>query len=253
MATIEVLYGVHPVTEALFSRRRNIIAVYVAEDRSGTEINKIMKLAKKRGAKLIRCDKHEIEQLARGRNHQGVAVKTEPLKVMKISDAIAFDSENKNAFWLGIDEMTDPQNLGAIIRSAACLGVTTVVLPGHRSVSITPAVQRVSAGAVERVNIVAGGNLNQAILRLKEEGFSIYGADMSGKSTTEMKYSLPAMLVIGSEDKGIRQKTGEHCDEIVSIPQAGGMNSLNASSAAAILLYDIAAKTGLCTKPRKKV
>lgn len=243
--TAETLYGIHPVTEALRSRRRNVTAVYVADGKQGPDINRIMKMAKKKGAKLIRCDKHDIEKMARGKNHQGVAAKAEPLKIMSLSEAIAFDAGNKNAFWLGVDEISDPQNLGAIIRSAACLGVSTIVVPGHRSVSITPTVQRVSAGAAERVNIVAGGNLNQAILRLKDEGFWIYGADMGGKAAPEVKYKLPAMLVIGSEGHGIRQKTGEHCDEIVSVPQTGGLDSLNAAAAASILMYDISAKTGL--------
>ena len=122
------------------------------------------------------------------------------------------------------------------------MGVSTIILPNRRTVGITPAVYKVACGAIENINIVEVANLSAALNDLKEEGFWVYGADMAGKPITKMQYASPAVLVIGSEGFGIREKTAENCDEIISIPQKGGVESLNASAAASIIMYDMMAK-----------
>ena len=159
-----------------------------------------------------------------------------------------YDAEGKkDELWLAVDEMTDPQNLGAIIRSAACLGFSTIILPNRRTVGITPAVYKVACGAIENVKIVEVANLSAALNDLKEEGFWIYGADMAGKPIHQVQYNSPAVLVIGSEGFGIREKTAENCDEVISIEQQkiGSVDSLNASAAASILMYDMMRKVKL--------
>ena len=126
---------------------------------------------------------------------------------------------------------------------AACLGFTTVLLPKHRTVGINATVHKVACGAVEKLRIVEVSNLNTALIDLKEEGFWVYGADMDGKSIVNFDYAYPAVLIVGSEGTGIRQKTLEHCDDVISIPQKGGVSSLNAAAAGAIIMYDMFAKS----------
>lgn len=239
----QLIFGIHPIREALKGRKRQIIQLYIIENKSQSRaIEDVIRLAKTNNVKIKSMEKRLMDNLASGANHQGVIARAEPLKLMRLSNALYESSENKKDLWLAIDEVTDPQNLGSMLRSAACLGFTTVILPQRRSVGITPTVHKVACGALETLKIVEVTNLTTALLDLKDEGFWIYGADMDGKDIRQVDYAYPAVLVIGSEGTGLRLKTKEHCDEVVSIPQKGGVSSLNAASAAAILMYDMASK-----------
>ena len=242
----DLIYGIHPVQEALRSKKRNVTQLYVADGKAGHRaVEEIIRLAKRSNVKIDRIDVKTLDRLTHNANHQGVLAKVQPVKLMKLSSAIYEADGRKNELWLAVDEMTDPQNLGAIIRTAACLGFSTIILPHRRTVGITPAVYKVACGAIEAINIVEVANLSAALNDLKEEGFWIYGADMAGKPITKMQYASPAVLVIGSEGFGIREKTAENCDEIISIPQKqNGIDSLNASAAASIIMYDLMAKIG---------
>ncbi|MBR3603666.1 MAG: 23S rRNA (guanosine(2251)-2'-O)-methyltransferase RlmB [Elusimicrobiaceae bacterium] len=243
---LDILYGIHAVMEALKSKKRNVVQLYVSDNKAGHRaVEEIIRLAKRNNVKIDRMDLKVMDRLTKGANHQGVLAKAQPVRLMKLSTAMYEADGNKKDLWLAIDEMTDPQNLGAIIRSAACLGFSTIILPQRRTVGLTPAVYKVACGAVENVNIVEVANLSNALLDLKEEGFWIYGADMDGQSITQTDYASPAVLVIGSEGTGIREKTAENCDQIISIPQKGGVESLNASAAASIIMYDMMAKVQL--------
>ena len=232
--------------EALKSKKRNVVQLYVADNKAGHRaVEEIIRLAKRNNVKIDRMDVKMMDRLTKGGNHQGVLAKAQPVRLMKLSTALYESDGNKKDLWLAVDEMTDPQNLGAIIRSAACLGFSTIILPQRRTVGLTPAVYKVACGAVERVNIVEVSNLSNALLDLKEEGFWVYGADMDGQPITQTDYASPAVLVIGSEGTGIREKTAENCDQIISIPQKGGVESLNASAAAGIIMYDMFSKVQL--------
>ncbi len=243
---LDILYGIHAVMEALKSKKRNVVQLYVADNKAGHRaVEEIIRTAKRNNVKIDRMDVRMMDRLTKGANHQGVLAKAQPVRLMKLSTALYESDGNKKDLWLAIDEMTDPQNLGAIIRSAACLGFSTIILPQRRTVGLTPAVYKVACGAVERVNIVEVSNLSNALLDLKEEGFWVYGADMEGQPITETDYASPAVLVIGSEGTGIREKTAENCDQIISIPQKGGVESLNASAAASIIMYDMFSKVQL--------
>ncbi len=244
----DIIYGIHPVMEALRSKKRNVTQLYVSDSKAGHRlVEDIIRLAKRANVRIDRIDNKTLDRLTHNANHQGIMAKVQPIQLMKLSTAI-YDSEGqKDDLWLAVDEMTDPQNLGAIIRSAACLGFSTIILPNRRTVGITPAVYKVACGAIENVKIVEVANLSSALNDLKEEGFWIYGADMSGKPIHKMKYNSPAVLVIGSEGFGIREKTAENCDEVISIEQKqiGGVDSLNASAAASIIMYEMMAKVKL--------
>lgn len=242
---LEVVYGIHSVTQTLRNKKRMSHILYVLDGKAGHKaVEDIIRLAKAANVKIERMEPKIMDALTKNSNHQGVALKVEPLKMLRFNEALREAEGRKNDLWLAVDEMTDPQNLGSIIRSAACLGFSTVILPTRRTVGLTPAVYKVASGGVEAVNIVEVVNLNTALLDLKEEGYWIYGADMAGKNCVKFKYNMPAVLVIGSEGTGLREKTKEHCDELVSIPQAdNGIDSLNAASAAAVLMYDLRAKS----------
>ena len=243
---LDILYGIHAVMEALKSKKRNVVQLYVADNKAGHRaVEEIIRLAKRNNVKIDRMDVKMMDRLTKGGNHQGVLAKAQPVRLMKLSTALYESDGNKKDLWLAVDEMTDPQNLGAIIRSAACLGFSTIILPQRRTVGLTPAVYKVACGAVERVNIVEVSNLSNALLDLKEEGFWVYGADMDGQPITQTDYASPTVLVIGSEGTGIREKTAENCDQIISIPQKGGVESLNASAAAGIIMYDMFSKVQL--------
>ncbi len=243
---LDIIYGIHPVMEALRSKKRNVTQLFVTDGKAGhRQVEEIIRLAKRNNVKVDRIEPRVLDKLTHGANHQGVLAKIQPVKLMKLSTALYESDGNKKDLWLAVDEMTDPQNLGAIIRSAACLGFSTIILPQRRTVGITPAVYRVACGAIENINIVEVANLNTALIDLKEEGFWVYGADMEGQPITETDYASPAVLVIGSEGFGIREKTAENCDQIISIPQKGGVESLNASAAASIIMYDMMAKVQL--------
>ncbi len=240
---LDMIYGIHPVQEALRSKKRNVTQLYVSDSKAGhRSVEDIIRLAKRQNVKIDRIENKILDRLTHNANHQGIMAKIQPVKMMKLSNAIYEADGKKDDLWLAVDEMTDPQNLGAIIRSAACLGFSTIILPNRRTVGITPAVYKVACGAIENINIVEVANLSAALNDLKEEGFWIYGADMAGKSITTMEYASPAVLVIGSEGFGIREKTAENCDEVISIPQKGGVESLNASAAASIIMYDMMSK-----------
>lgn len=241
-----LIFGIHPIREALKSRKRQVFQLYILENKAANrQVEEVIRLAKTNNVKIKAIELRIMDNLSGGANHQGVVARIEPLKTMRLSNAVYEAREDKKDLWLAIDEVTDPQNLGSMLRSAACLGFSTVILPQRRTVGITPTVHKVACGALESLRIVEVANLTTALLDLKDEGFWVYGADMAGTPISKVDYSGPAVLVIGSEETGLREKTKEHCDEVVSIPQQGGVNSLNAAAAAAIVMYDMFSKITL--------
>jgi 23S rRNA (guanosine2251-2'-O)-methyltransferase len=166
--------------------------------------------------------------------------------------------------WLALDGIEDPMNLGAILRSAACFGVQAALLPERRSAQVTPTVEKAASGGLEAVKVISVGNLNQAILQLRENGFRIVGSvapdykrpePESGRKPWEkgpqpafaVNYARPMLLVVGSEGRGIHLKVAEKCDDLVYVPQSpSGVESLNASAAAAVLLYEIFRQSRSC-------
>lgn len=240
--TTEILFGINTAEEVLRAGRRRVLRLAVLRGEGGPRIKALTGLARSLGVAVEFCDQRVLAKLAAGGNHQGVVIEAEPLKKLSLDEALALEGDLKKTVWAGLDGITDPMNLGAIIRSAACFGVSTVVLPERRSAGLTPAAQKTASGAAERVNVVEVVNLNQTIIMLKEKGFWTYGLDMGGKPLPRVDFALPAFIVIGSEGEGLHQKTGEHCDELVSIPQKGGVESLNASNAAAVAFYELSKK-----------
>lgn len=235
----EILYGINTAEEILKAGRRRVVRLMISRSEKSPRINELADLARRNGVKVDFCSPGMLEKLAAGGNHQGVLLEADPPGKMTLEDALGREKDLKKTVWAALDGITDPMNLGAIIRSAACLGVSTVLLPERRSATMNAAAQKTAAGAAERINVIEIVNLNTTIIKLKEKGFWVYGLDMKGKELPTVDFALPAFIIIGSEGAGLHEKTREHCDMIVSIPQKGGVESLNAGNAAAIAFYEL--------------
>lgn len=179
------------------------------------------------------CEKFELDKLANG-NHQGIIISIPDYEYCDVSEFI----NKENSLVVILDHLEDPHNLGAIIRTCEAAGVDGIIIPKDRSVSVNSTVMKVSAGALENMKISSVTNLSNTIKYLKENGFWIVGTDMSGTSYDEIDYSGKIAIVIGNEGKGMSKIVRESCDFIASIPMRGKINSLNASVATGIIVYE---------------
>lgn len=235
----DVLIGRNAVTEALRAGR-GINKILLADgDREG-QVSEIVALAKERGIVLQFVERSKIESVAGGLRHQGVLAYVAPVAYAELDDILAkAEAAGEPPFLLLLDELEDPHNLGALLRTADATGVHGVLIPKRRSVPLTATVAKTSAGAVEYVPVARIGNISQTLKALKEKGFWVAGADMDGQQNYyEADLTGPLVLVVGSEGKGMGRLTKEQCDFIVKMPMVGKINSLNASVAGSILMYE---------------
>ncbi|BDR68363.1 23S rRNA (guanosine(2251)-2'-O)-methyltransferase RlmB [Clostridium tetani] len=234
----DLIIGRNAVVEALESHK-TLESILISKGNNKGTINKIISLAKENRIPIKTVDKKKLDEISEGENHQGVAAYTTPYKYYSVEEILE-SSKGKAPFILILDEIQDPHNFGAIIRTAEVFGVDGIIIPKRRSVGITPIVYKSSVGAVEHVKIAKVNNINSTIDFLKENNIWIYGADMA---TDRYIYSEnlkgPIALVVGSEGKGISKLTKEKCDILVKIPMSGQINSLNASVAGGIVMYEI--------------
>jgi 23S rRNA (guanosine2251-2'-O)-methyltransferase len=230
------IYGRHALVEALRSAPRTIKNVFLADADSETEI---VELAGKHNISVKQLGGSEQRAVGKDAVHQGVIGVFNP-------DALFVDFKkflggldlSKNPAIAVCAEVQDPHNLGAIVRSAAALGLAGVIIPEHRQVSVTGTVVKTSVGMVFQIPMVRVGNVNQTLATLKEAGFWIYGLDMEGEKLTESKFDRPAVFVVGNEGSGIREKSLELCDIKLSIPMHARTESLNAAVSAAVVFYE---------------
>jgi 23S rRNA (guanosine2251-2'-O)-methyltransferase len=189
-----------------------------------------------------RREKIDLTKMCASSHHQGIALEVEPFRYTELDDLLASISRSvAPGFLLVLDGILDPHNLGALIRSAACAGADGVVIPRDRACGITAAAEKASAGAVETVPVVQVTNIVQALETMKKAGYWVYGlAGEVSQSLYEVKFSGSSVLVIGGEGEGIRQLVRKQCDVVMSIPQYGGVSSLNASVAGGIALFEMA-------------
>lgn len=239
------IYGRNAVIEALNSGK-NLEKIFLMFGANGPGLNRIYSLAKSDKIPVVTYDKNKFIQLEdkvlpQGVKAQGVIALIRPFDVLNIEDFIDTINIKENPVVLLLDEITDPQNLGAIARSAECSGVRGIILPERNSAPITPVAIKVSAGALEHIPVVKSGNLITIIDKLKEAGFWIVGTDMQADHLYyDTIYDKPIALIIGSEGKGMRQSIRKHCDILIKIPMSGQIQSLNASVAAGIVMFEIA-------------
>lgn len=240
MENDNLIVGRNAVAEALKSGRAIDTLLVAKGERSGS-LGKIIGQCRERGIVVKEVDIRKLEHICSGQNHQGVAAYAAVHEYSSVEDILALAEERgEQPFVIICDEISDPHNLGAIIRTADACGAHGIIVPKRHGVSLTYAVGKVSAGAVEYVPVARVSNLSQTIEQLKEQGFWVYGADMNGTPWDKQDYSGAVALVIGSEGFGISRLVKEKCDFIVSVPMKGKINSLNASVAAGILMYEVA-------------
>ncbi len=231
----ETIYGVRPVIEALRSNRREVFEVL---DAAGNK--EVAEAAAASGLSVRKVSRARTEDLARGGAHQGVVALVGPYpysdldKILTVPDPLA----------VVLDGVTDPRNLGAVLRAADGAGASGVVIPKDRAVGVTAAAVKASAGASEHVPVARETNLRRAIDRMKEAGVWVYAAEVGGTTYTGMDLAGPVALVLGSEGRGVRRLVREGCDGALSIPMLGAVGSLNVSVAAAVLLYEARRQRG---------
>jgi 23S rRNA (guanosine2251-2'-O)-methyltransferase len=240
MKAQDTLYGIHPVQEAIRAGRRQIHSVILTTEKLPPRLVEIRDLAAARGIPVKTASADHLQTRAKTGRHQGVVAEASPYAPLT-PDALwtAGDTASTPAFLLVADSITDPMNLGALLRTALAVGVNAVITPKDRCAPPTPVVSSASAGALEHVRLVQAVNLVRTLEALKEKNFWIFGLDHRAlQDCFHTDFTGPAALVIGGEGKGIRPLVKKTCDHLVSIPQHGPVSSLNASVAGAVVMYE---------------
>lgn len=231
-----MVYGIHPVREALKAEGRRIERIYVTRGRSSPALQQIIETARAQGVPLSFETAQVLERKAKTHRHQNVVAELGEVAYVEMAELL----QDHPTLLLVADGVEDPRNLGALLRSAEGAGVEGVLLPERHSCGLSPTVVKASAGAAAHLKVTRLGNVPQGLVRLKESGYWIVGLDLRGRNTLrEIDPTLPLVLVVGGEHRGLRRLVRERCDFLVSLPMKGRVASLNLSVAAAILLYRI--------------
>jgi len=236
----EILYGVHPVFEALKAGKRSFFSVFISKNKATKRLDKVLALAESLKISIVKVNPDQLSSMAGTDLHQGIGAKVSRYAFIDYSEIFSkIKTEDPLPFLLLIDNLVDPHNLGAIIRTAVCLDVDGVIIPKDRSAPPTPAVSKASAGALEHVHLVRVTNMTNTIKDMKKKGVWVFGMDKdAGRSIFSVDFTDSVAIIVGGEEKGIRPLVKKQCDVLVSIPQIGGIDSLNASVAAAIAMYE---------------
>ncbi|MBR5490540.1 MAG: 23S rRNA (guanosine(2251)-2'-O)-methyltransferase RlmB [Oscillospiraceae bacterium] len=241
----DLIEGRNAVTEALRAGR-NIDKIYIAKGEVDKTLGHIASRAREMGIVVVEADRRKLDSMSVTHSHQGVVALAAVREYSSIDDILRIAEERGEApFVIVCDEISDHHNLGAIIRTAECVGVHGIIIPKRRSAGLTPIVGKTSAGAVEHMAVARVSNLTAAIKELKDRGLWVYGTAADAPAGMwETNLSGPICLVIGSEGDGMGRLVRENCDVLVSIPMHGKVNSLNASAAAGILMYEVLRQRG---------
>ncbi|HGO9416747.1 TPA: 23S rRNA (guanosine(2251)-2'-O)-methyltransferase RlmB [Bacillus cereus] len=237
--TSEYIIGRNPVIEALRSGR-DINKIWIAEGAAKGQVQIVLALAKENKIILQHAPKKKLDQLVEG-NHQGVIAQVAAYQYAELEDLFKVaEKRNEDPFFLILDEIEDPHNLGSIMRTADATGAHGIIIPKRRAVGLTASVAKASTGAIEYIPVARVTNLSRTIDELKERGLWIAGTDAKGKKDyRNLDGTMPIGLVIGSEGKGMSRIIGEKCDFLITLPMVGKVTSLNASVAASLLMYEV--------------
>lgn len=234
----DIIFGRGPVTEAL-NAGHPIDKIMIKSGAYAHSLVPIIDKAKNKGIVIQQVDNQKLDRLSDGGNHQGVAAFVSAYEYVSVKDILKkAEDEGKSPFIIICDKITDPHNLGAIIRTANCVGATGVIIPKRNAAGVNSVVMKTSAGALEYTPVAKVTNIASTIDELKEAGLWITAADMDGQSMYDIDFKGSIGIVIGSEGNGISRLVREKCDFIASIPMNGEINSLNASVAASVLMYE---------------
>ncbi len=238
---MEILYGIHPVQEALNAGRRSFTEIYFSRDRISKTLKPVEALAGYLKIPVTKVNAAYLKSLAKTSRHQGVAARVSSYPFTDISDIMAVSKKSQqNSFLLLLDNVQDPHNLGALARTAICAGVEGMVITRDRSAGPTPSACRASAGALEHLPLARITNMVKFIKELKKKEFWITGMDGAAEqSIFSVDLSGNIAIIIGGEERGIRPLVKKECDYLVSIPQTGPIDSLNASTAGAVAMYEV--------------
>jgi 23S rRNA (guanosine2251-2'-O)-methyltransferase len=245
--SVDILYGRNPVLEALRAgraARKLVIASGTAPD---SRIDEIRALAEERGIPVEESPRRRLDDISHTEHHQGIAGYFHGRAPMTLDDLMA--QARLPQLVVVLDGIQDPQNLGAIIRTADAVGADGIVLPRHRAAGVTAAAAKASAGATEHVPVAVVTNLVQSLEQMQAAGMWVVGLAADGPTRYDsFDFTIPVALVVGAEGEGMRSLTRRHCDAVVSLPLAGRVSSLNAGAAAAVLLYEVARQRGFATR-----
>ena len=239
---MRLVTGLQAVREAIRVHGEKLERVFLVRD-GGPQIDAVARFAEGRGAVVARIDRFELDRMAHGARHQGAIANAPDLALVPLDVIVESLTENPEAVVVALDEIEDPQNFGAVIRSAVALGAMGILWPEHHSAPLSPATFRASAGAVEHALLCKVGALPRALERLAEAGATIIGLDANATEAVEdLTLSGPVVLVIGAEGKGLRGPVKRACTSLAKLGMKGPIDSLNASVAAGIALYTVLRK-----------
>jgi len=237
----DLLYGIHSVQEGLGNPRRRPVELYALSGDRSDRIAQVVEAATRAGVPVRHRERRDLDRLAGNRHHQGVVLRVEPFPYAELPDLVeAWRGTGAKGFFLALDGITDPHNFGAILRSAAAVGCHGVIVPADRSCSVTATVDRASAGALSQVPLCRVVNLARTLDDLKKEGLWVFGLAADPEAAPLFRTDLGAdlVLVVGGEGSGLRPNVRKRCDALLRIPMPGGIESLNASVAAAVVLFE---------------
>ncbi|WP_409193681.1 23S rRNA (guanosine(2251)-2'-O)-methyltransferase RlmB [Enterococcus cecorum] len=240
LASDEFVFGMHATLEAIQQGRGN--KLFIQDSLKGEKVQQLKDLAAAQHLPIKWVPKAKLDSLSNQAVHQGVVLTITPYEYLSLAQLL--DQTKENPFFLILDSLEDPHNFGSILRTADATGVDGVIIPKHRAVGITPIVVKTSTGAVEHVPIARVTNLQQTISQLKEQGFWIFGTDMQGVNYRDWNASGSVALIIGNEGKGMAPGLKKEVDQMLTIPMTGHVQSLNASVAASLLMYEAFFKRG---------
>ncbi|MDY5439236.1 MAG: 23S rRNA (guanosine(2251)-2'-O)-methyltransferase RlmB [Eubacteriales bacterium] len=233
-----IIEGKNPVRELLASNR-NVEKMYVEKNNANHELVELTKKARAKKIPVTFVDKFVLDKNSVTKRHQGILAVTSDYTYDTLENVFNTSKSNdKPLFLLILDGIEDPHNLGSIIRVGECCGVSGIVLPKHRAVGVTDTVAKISQGAIEHVSVVKVTNINDAIRWLKDNGVTVFCADMDGENIFTTNLTGDIAIVIGGENTGVKALTRKLCDGVISLPQFGKINSLNASVATGAILYE---------------
>jgi len=250
---VEILYGYHPVREALRAGKRELLEICLPKGKTSPRIEEVASLATAARVSINRVPMGRIESMTATDSHQGICASAGSYVWSDLSRLLK-TAKGSDPFLLLLDHIVDPHNLGALLRTAFCAGLDGVIITRDRSAQPTPAVSKASAGSMEHISLTRVTNMVATIKTLKESGLWVAGLDKhSGQSIYTSDLNGPMALIIGSEEKGIRPLVKKHCDLMVAIPQVGDVDSLNASVAGGVVIYETyrQRETSLRHKSRK--
>lgn len=236
----DLVEGRNAVIELLKSNK-TIEQLFIANGKMEGSINKILGLAEDKGVIVKEVDRKKLDLMSETKAHQGVIAQITPFKYSTVDEILNYAKQkDEDPFIVILDELEDPHNLGSIVRTAELCGVHGIIIPKRRNVGVTATVYKASVGAIEYVKIAKVTNVNSTIDELKAKNIWVYGADINGEEYSyDTNFNGACAIVIGNEGKGISKLTKNKCDKLVKIPMIGKINSLNASVAGGIMMYEV--------------